>query len=152
LLIQLKKIWFGKVALLGLAVVTLFAAEGWAAAADTIGVIDSQMILTKHPSFEDVAKQLQQIARQKEGEARAAADKETEPAQKNQAMLTKRMELAKEEERLMGPIAKDCQEAVRVVAKKRNVTVVLEKASVYFGGVDITDDVIQQLSLDKAKK
>jgi outer membrane protein len=61
-------------------------------------------------------------------------------------MQTKRMEAAREEQRLMEPILKDCQEAVRVVAKARNVTVVLEKASVYFGGLDITDYVVQQLN------
>jgi outer membrane protein len=59
------------------------------------------------------------------------------------------MELAREEQRLMEPIFKQCQDADRIVAKKSNVTVVLEKASVYFGGLDITLDVIQQLQLTK---
>jgi Skp family chaperone for outer membrane proteins len=36
------------------------------------------------------------------------------------------MELAREEQRLMEPIFKECQEAVRVVAKKKNITLVLE--------------------------
>ncbi|MDR1378568.1 MAG: OmpH family outer membrane protein [Synergistaceae bacterium] len=117
--------------------------------ADTIGVIDSQQIISKHPSFENAAKQLQEIGRQKEGEAKAAADKEEQPAQKAQVVQAKRMELAREEQRLMEPILKQCQEAVRIVAKKKKVTVVLEKVSVYFGGMDITDDVIQQLQLMK---
>jgi outer membrane protein len=123
-----------------------------APAGDTIGVIDSQEIISKHPAFEDAAKQLQQTGRQKESEAKAMADKETEPAKKAQAVQTKRMELAKEEQRLMEPIFKECQEAVRVVAKKKNITLVLEKASVYFGGADITEDVIKQVALAYAKK
>jgi len=45
----------------------------------------------------------------------------------------------------MEPIYNDCQEAVRVVARARNVTVVLERSSVYFGGQDITDFVVQHL-------
>jgi outer membrane protein len=131
---------------------SVVSAAAAAPAGDTIGVIDSQEIISKHPSFEDAAKQLQQTVRQKESEAKAMADKETEPAKKAQAVQTKRMELAKEEQRLMEPIFKECQEAVRVVAKKQNITLVLEKASVYFGGKDITDDVIKQVLLTHAKK
>jgi outer membrane protein len=148
-----------KIIVLSVLIVLGAASVGNAAAAapavpagDKIGVIDSQEIISKHPAFEGAAKQLQQTGRQKESEAKAMADKETEPAKKAQAVQTKRMELAKEEQRLMEPIFKDCQEAVRVVAKKQNITLVLEKASVYFGGKDITDDVIKQLILDSAKK
>ncbi|MCL2010415.1 MAG: OmpH family outer membrane protein [Synergistaceae bacterium] len=116
---------------------------------DVIGVIDSQMIVTKHPKFEETARQLQQVMRQKENEARTAVDSEPDQAKKAQIMQTKRMEAAREEQRLMEPIYKDCQEAVRVIARQRNVTIVLEKASVYFGGEDITDYVVQQLSRGK---
>ena len=137
-----------KIALLSLiAVAVAFWGEKTASAADTIGVIDSQGIISKHPAFEEAAKQLQQIAKQKESEAKAAADKEKEPADKARVVQAKRGELAREEQRLMEPIFKDCQEAVRVIAKKKNVTLVLEKASVYFGGLDITQDVIQQIHL-----
>lgn len=139
---------FKKAVLLCGVALAVFAFAGAAVAADTIGIIDSQGIITKHPGFEEAAKKLQQLSKQKESEAKALADKETDPAKKAQAIQTKRMELAKEEQRLMEPIFRDCQEAVRVVAKKQNVTVVLEKASVYIGGVDITQDVIQQLLIN----
>ena len=137
--------------LVALVVVTVAGGAAFAAA-DTVGVINSQGIISQHPKFKEAADQLQQIGRQKEGEAKAAADKETDPAKKAQVVQAKRMELAKEEERLMGPIFKDCEAAVRTVAKAKGVTVVLEKASVYFGGMDITDDVVKQLKLDSAKK
>ncbi len=143
---------FKKAVLMSLvAVVALMFMGSVASAADTIGIIDSQGIISKHPSFEEAAKKLQQIGKQKESEAKAAADKETDPAKKAQVVQAKRMELAKAEQELMEPIFKACQEAVRVVAKNKNVTLVLEKGSVYFGGMDITEDVIQQLLL-KPKK
>ena len=143
---------FKKAVLMSLvAVVALMFMGSEASAADTIGIIDSQGIISKHPSFEEAAKKLQQIGKQKESEAKAAADKETDPAKKAQVVQAKRMELAKAEQELMEPIFKACQEAVRVVAKNKNVTLVLEKGSVYFGGMDITEDVIQQLLL-KPKK
>ncbi len=134
------------------AVVALMFMGSAASAADTIGIIDSQGIISKHPGFEEAAKKLQQVGKQKESEAKAAADKETDPAKKAQVVQAKRMELAKAEQELMEPIFKACQEAVRVVAKNKNVTLVLEKGSVYFGGMDITEEVIQQLLLQKAKK
>lgn len=147
-----KKMW-NKIALLSLILVgVMFLGEKTARAADTIGIIDSQGIISKHPAFEEAAKQLQQILKQKESEAKAAAEKETEPAEKARVIQAKRGEMAREEQRLMEPIFKDCQEAVRVVAKKKNVTLVLEKASVYFGGQDITDDVVLQLKLTASKK
>ena len=122
------------------------AAAPKASPGDVIGVIDSQLIVSKHPSFEATAKQLQQVMRDKENEARTAVDKEPDPAKKSQIMQTKRMEAAREEQRLMEPIYSSCQEAVRVIAKQRNVTIVLEKVSVYFGGEDITDYVVQQIN------
>jgi outer membrane protein len=149
--LSMEKFSMKRFALLGLAVVAVFVFAGVADAADTIGVISSQEIVAKHPKFPDAAKQLQQIGRQKESEAKEAADKETEPAKKAQAVQAKRAELAKDEERLMTPIFKDCEEAVRIVAKNKKVTIVLEKASVYFGGMDITLEVIQQLQLQLKK-
>jgi len=115
-------------------------------AADVIGVIDSQLIITRHPAFESTMAQLQQIMRQKEEEARRAVEAEPDNARRAQIMQTMRMEALREEQRLMEPIYNDCQEAVRIVARARNVTVVLDRSSVYFGGQDITDFVIQHLS------
>lgn len=116
-----------------------------AATGDKIGVIDSQTVITQHPKFESAMKELQNVSKKKEDEARAAADKEPDNAKKTQIYNTKRMEYAKEEQRLMEPIFQDAQLAVRTVAKNKGLTVVLEKASVYFGGVDITEDVVQQV-------
>jgi outer membrane protein len=116
-----------------------------AADGDKIGVIDSQMVITKHPGFESAMKELQGISRKKEEEARSAADKEPDENKKAQLIREKRMELAKEEQRLMEPIIQEAQLAVRTVAKKKGLTIILEKASVYVGGIDITEDVVQEI-------
>ena len=109
----------------------------------------SETILNNHPGLAQVRQQLANIARQKENEAKAAADKETDTAKKAQAVQAKRMELAQEEQRLMAPIYRDCEQAVREVAVKRKLSLVLDKFVVLIGGVDITQDVIQQLSRKK---
>lgn len=116
-----------------------------AASATSVGVVDRGEILNNHPRLEQVRKQFANIARQKENEAKAAADKETDTAKKAQAVQAKRMELAQEEQKLMGPIYRDCEQAVREVAVKRKLTIVLDKFVVLIGGEDITQDVIQQL-------
>ncbi|MBQ7578430.1 MAG: OmpH family outer membrane protein [Synergistaceae bacterium] len=120
-----------------------------AAGADFVGVVDRGEILNNHPRLQQVQQQLAQIARQKESEAKAAADKETDTAKKAQAVQAKRLELAQEEQKLMAPIYRDCEQAVREVAVKRKLTLVLDKFVVLIGGVDITQDVIQQLAKKK---
>ena len=60
------------------------------------------------------------------------------------------MELAKEEQKIMDPIFRDCQQAVREVAVNKKLTLVLNKSVVLIGGSDITQDVIQQLAKGNA--
>jgi len=117
------------------------------AAGDKIGVIDSQMVVTEHPRFENAMRELQTISRRKEEEARVAADREPDDARKAQVIREKRMELAREEQRIMEPIIQEAQLAVRTVAKNKGLTIILEKASVYVGGVDITEDVVRQIKM-----
>ena len=125
------------------------AAPTQTANAESVGVVDRGEILNNHPDLANVRQQLANIARQKENEAKAAADKETDTAKKAQAVQAKRMELAQEEQKLMAPIYRDCEQAVREVAVKKKLTLVLDKFVVLIGGVDITQDVIQQLSRKK---
>ncbi len=115
------------------------------AAVDSVGIVDRGEILNSHPGLAKARQELTQIARQKENEAKAAADKETDQQKKAQAVQAKRMELAQEEQRLMAPIYRDCEQAVREVAAKKKLTLVLDKFVVLIGGTDITQDVIQQL-------
>lgn len=116
---------------------------------DFIGVVDMFMIVENHPRANQVRQQIANMMRQKENEAKAAADKETDPAKKAQAVQSKRMEFAQEEQKLMAPLYSECQQAVREIAVKRKMTLVLTNAVVLIGGVDITQDVIQQLSRNK---
>ena len=96
------------------ALVFVLAAGGAAnAAVDSVGVIDMYEVTNNHPKMNDAKAQLATISRQKETEAKAAADKESDPAKKAQIVQAKRMELAKEEQKIMDPIFRDCQQAVR---------------------------------------
>ena len=129
----------------------VLAAGGVAnAAVDSVGVIDMYEVTNNHPKMNDAKAQLATISRQKETEAKAAADKESDPAKKAQIVQAKRMELAREEQKIMDPIFRDCQRAVREVAVNKKLTLVLNKSVVLIGGSDITQDVIQQLAKSNA--
>ena len=133
------------------ALVFVLAAGGAAnAAVDSVGVIDMYEVTNNHPKMNDAKAQLATISRQKETEAKAAADKESDPAKKAQIVQAKRMELAKEEQKIMDPIFRDCQQAVREVAVNKKLTLILNKSVVLIGGSDITQDVIQQLAKNNA--
>lgn len=138
--------------LLSLAVLLVCFSAVLASANEKIGVIDSQKIIFQHPRFEAVTKQLQQISQKKENEMKMAVDKEPDQNKKAQIFNTKRNEFAQEEAKLMQPIFQEAQVAVRTVARLKGVTVVIEQSAVYFGGIDITDDVIQELKKKAAGK
>ena len=134
-----------------MAVLFVLAAGSVASAStESVGVIDMYEVTNNHPKMNDAKTQLATISRQKENEAKAAADKESDPAKKAQIVQTKRMELAQEEQKIMEPIFKDCQQAVRQVAVNKKLTLVLNKSVVLIGGSDITQDVIQQLAKGSA--
>ena len=138
-------------AVVAIAVLGVLAFGSLASAEEKIGVIDSQKIVFQHPKFEGITKQMQQISKTKETEMKTAVDSEKDQDKKAEIYQAKRRELAQEEQRLMQPLFQEAQMAVRTVAKLKSITVVIEKGAVYFGGIDITDDVIQELKKKAAK-
>ena len=138
-------------AVVAIAVLGVLAFGSLASAEEKIGVIDSQKIVFQHPKFEGITKQMQQISKTKETEMNTAVDSEKDQDKKAEIYQAKRRELAQEEQRLMQPLFQEAQMAVRTVAKLKSITVVIEKGAVYFGGIDITDDVIQELKKKAAK-
>lgn len=146
---------FGLVTLLFVAAISgaaFAAAKSSAKASDSavnIGVVEIEEVVQSHPGLKKARQDVANLSRQKENEAKAAADKEPDQAKKAQIINQKRMELVQGEQRIMEPIYKDCQQAVRDVATKMKLTHVFMKTVVLIGGTDITQDVIQQLSRKK---
>ena len=86
----------------------------------------------------------------KQNEAKAAIDKEPDNNKKAQIFQNKKQEVAVEERKLMEPLFKDIDLAVRAVAAAKKITVVVDKSALFFGGVDITEDVILELKKKNA--
>ncbi|NLH94909.1 MAG: OmpH family outer membrane protein [Synergistaceae bacterium] len=123
----------------------LAMAAGAALAGDKIGVIEPQTVLSQHPKMPQVKKQIQAMLQKKQEEAKAAIEKETDNEKKAEIYQTKKNEAAAEEQKLMAPILKDMDQAIRNVAKAKGLTVVIDVAQALMGGVDITNDVIAEL-------
>lgn len=133
------------VKLVALGVLLAMSLSSMALANEKIGVIEPQKILFQHPKFEQVTKRVQAVLEVKQNEAKAAIEKATDNKVKAEIYATKKQEAAVEEQTLMAPLFKEINLAIRTVAKAKGVTVVLDKAQVFFGGIDVTEDVIQQL-------
>ncbi len=121
------------------------ALGGIALAQDTIGIIDPQKVLFQHPKFKQTQDQINAMMQKKEQEAKGLIDKEKDEKKKAQIFQQKRSDAAQEEQKMMAPLFKDINAAIEKVAKAKKVTVVLNKAAVFYGGTDITEDVIQAL-------
>ncbi|MCX7827618.1 MAG: OmpH family outer membrane protein [Thermanaerothrix sp.] len=134
-----------------LAAVMLIGVLGGAAFADEkVGVMDPQKVLYLHPKFQQTQNQIKAMMSKKQAEMKAAIDKEKDNNKKAQIFEAKRSEAAQEEKKLMDPIFKDIDTAIRTVCKNKGITVVVDKNSVFFGGIDITDEVIQELKKKSA--
>ncbi len=133
-----------------ISVLVLVAISGIASAQEKIGVIDPQKVLFQHPKFEQAQKQIKTIVEKKQAEAKDAIDKTSDNNEKQRIFEAKRQEAAKEEQRIMEPLFKDIDLAIRTVAKAKGVTIVLDKTQVFFGGADITEDDIQEIKKKNA--
>jgi len=133
-----------------ISVLVLVAISGIASAQEKIAVIDPQKVLFQHPKFEQAQKQIKTIVEKKQAEAKDAIDKTSDNNEKQRIFEAKRQEAAKEEQRIMEPLFKDIDLAIRTVAKAKGVSIVLDKTQVFFGGADITEDVIQEIKKKNA--
>ena len=117
---------------------------------EKVGAIEPQKVLFQHPKYEQILKQIKSIADQKTTEAKAEIDKESDDNKKAAIFQNMRRVIAEEEQKLMQPLFQEIDLAVRAVAKAKKITVVVDKTTVFYGAVDITDDVVQELKKKNA--
>lgn len=136
--------------LVSIFMVVLFA--GVALAQDKIAILDPQKVLFQHPKFEQTQKQIKTVMDKMQNDAKTAIDKESDNNKKSQIFQDRRQAAAEEEGKLMAPLFKDIDTAIRTVATAKGAGVVVDKNAVFFGGMDITEDVIQELKKKNASK
>lgn len=114
-----------------------------AASSSNVGVVEYEQLLIKHPDMQNFDTQMQTTMEEikKEFEEKSAGMNDQEKAdyyrQCQERIFQKR-------EELLDPIMKSIEAAIKAVADKKGLSVVLAKAAVVYGGQDITNDVIAQ--------
>ncbi|OPZ60209.1 MAG: Outer membrane protein (OmpH-like) [Synergistetes bacterium ADurb.Bin520] len=136
--------WWGMLLVVAF-VVALGAGTALAADDSKMGVLDPQKVLFNHPNFKDTQEKIQKVTENKQNEAKMAIDAESDNKKKAEIYQKKREEAAMEEQKLMEPLFKQVDTAIRTVATAKKLVIVFDKNVAFFGGVDITDDVIQEL-------
>ena len=144
--VSLEELKMRKIAVLLLAVLALIALGSVAYAdEDTIGYVDDMLVLRQFSKFQQAQKQLEELDKRKSSAAKAEFDKETDEVKKRNIIEKLQTEMREEEAKLMNPVLKEVSDTVSKVAKQKGVTLVLNKLLVYYGGIDLTQDVINAL-------
>ncbi|MCD7952703.1 MAG: OmpH family outer membrane protein [Synergistaceae bacterium] len=135
-----------KTAALLLAIAALFAFGAISYAEDdTVGYVDDMGVLQQFSKFQQAQKQLDELGKKKSNTAKAAFDKESDEKKKSEIVQNLQFEMREEEAKLMNPVLKEVNDTIAKVAKQKGVTIVVNKALVYYGGIDLTQDVVNAL-------
>ncbi len=111
----------------------------------TIGFVDMQRALDAHPRKAPSERALQEFfqAKQREFNQRAkgmtAEQRQLLDRDLQQQVIEKRQEL-------LGGLDKELRTAVEGIARAEGVSIVLERAVVLYGGVDLTDQLIKKVT------
>ena len=111
----------------------------------TIGFVDMQRALDAHPRKAASERALQEFftAKQREFAERSksmnAEQRQLLDRELQQQILQKRQEL-------LGGLDKEIRTAVETVARAQGISIVLERSVVLFGGLDLTEQVIQKVT------
>ena len=126
-------------------VVALALTQSGSGATSSVGVVDYRQVGSQHPQLAAANAEMQKASQeaQSDFETKAANMNDQEKSDYYQQTMQR---LQQKNEELMEPIEKSIQDAVKSVADKKGLAVVLEKGAVVYGGQDITQDVIKQLS------
>src|SRR5471030_1893927 len=143
---MIRMIRHGRSAALAAALAAVFLAAPAALAADVtdIGFVD-QAALSALPSFQSASKQLSGFS---DGLRRQYAGRAKGASQSQQAALMQEYQgkMADRQRQLFGPLFSKAQVAIASIASSKNLTVVVDKRIVIFGGTDITQNVRDLLS------
>ncbi len=115
-----------------------------AASSSNVGVIDYGGAMRAHPDAKTIPEKLEAAFNeiQKDFEEKTAGKSDQEKAEYFQQC---QMRMAQKEQELMEPITQAVDAAIKKVADKKGLSVVIDKTVVYYGGQDITQDVITEL-------
>lgn len=119
-----------------------------AASESAIGVVNYQMLVAQSPDLQNVRNVMKTEIdnAQKDFDEKSKSMNDSEK-QRYYVQLQER--IGNKEKELMEPVLKKVEEQIKKVADKKGLSVVVDKSTVIFGGVDITDEVAKALQSGK---
>ncbi len=119
-----------------------------AASESAIGVVNYQMLVAQSPDLQNVRNAMKSEidSAQKDFDEKSKSMNDSEK-QRYYVQLQER--IANKEKELMEPVLKKVEEQIKKVADKKGLSVVVDKSTVIFGGVDITEEVAKSLQSGK---
>ena len=119
-----------------------------ASSESAIGVVNSQVIFSQSPDTRNAQTVLRQFMEETQKDFNEKSQNMNDQEKQRYYTQCQQRVQAKERE-LLEPISKKIEAAIEKIAKKKGLSVVVEKNSVVFGGVDITDEVVKNLQSGK---
>ena len=115
-----------------------------AASSSNVGTIDYQQVMAAHPDVQGLQGQMETAIAdvKKEFDEKSAGMSEQEKAEYYQQC---QLRLAQKQQELLDPIRNAVDIAIKKVADKKGMSVVIDKMAVIYGGQDITQEVIAAL-------
>ena len=119
-----------------------------AASESAIGVVNYQMLLAQSPDIAGVQDAMkQEVATQQKNFDEKSKDMNDTEKQRYYQQLQE--VIANKEKELMEPVFQKIEAAIKKVADKKGLAVVVEKNTVVSAGLDITDEVAKTLQSGK---
>ena len=115
-----------------------------AASSSSVGTIDYQQAMAAHPNVQNLQGQMETAIAdiKKEFDEKSAGMSDQEKAD---YYIQCQQRLAQKQQELLAPIESAVQTAIKKVADKKGLAVVIDKSAVIYGGQEITADVIAEL-------
>ncbi|MBQ6004981.1 MAG: OmpH family outer membrane protein [Selenomonadaceae bacterium] len=115
-----------------------------AASSSSVGVIDYQQALAAHPDVQNLQGQMETVINdiKKEFDEKSAGMNDQEKADYYRQCQER---IAQRQQELVEPIRQSVDTAIKKVADKKGIAVVIDKMAVVYGGQEITADVIAEL-------
>lgn len=119
-----------------------------AASESAIGVVNYQMLISQSPDLQGVDEAMKAEIETAQKDFNEKSQNMNE-AEKRRFYTQTQERLANKQKELMDPVLKKIEESIKKVADKKGLSVVVEKSTVVYGGVDITDEVAKTLQSGK---
>lgn len=119
-----------------------------AASESAIGMVNYQQLVTQAPDMKTVRETMQ--AELESAQKDFAEKTQSMNDQEKQRYYQQTQErLANKEKELMDPLLKKIEASIKKVADKKGLSVVVDKSTVIYGGVDITEEVSKAVQTAK---